>query len=372
MKFSILFFVSFFSIQSFGQFDVTAREQELCVLLDSVRASKTNDQKEFWNVQFKALLDNTLHEPTVFDLSFPKLRTLGVIDSPDNMVRIINWNVEQEDASQKYYAYVIHRESKTGKTKIFELIDNSMMLPGKPEETLASNMWYGALYYQIIPVEKGNKLYYTVLGWDGGTRMSNTKLIDVLYFTGSTLKLGYPLFKIGENTVKRVFFEHSERSVMSLKYEPEYKRIIFDHLSPETPTMEGFHEFYVPDMSYDALVLENNRWLLVEDVIGINKKQHIVSLSQINEKSGEVSSSSIDSKWEDPTGTGSSGSSDEVHVAVLPDANSTNTTNKNQKTVKKDENNPLNISTYKQDKKRKKEKRSSLTGDLSKTKKSKK
>jgi hypothetical protein len=366
MKFSFFLFILSISLQSLGQFDVSAREQELSILLDSLRSSRTNDRKEFWNTQFKTLIDNTLQEPTVFDLSFPNLRTLGVIDSPDRMVRIVNWNVEQEDGSQKYYAYVIHRESKTGKTKIFELIDNSMMLPGKPEETLASNMWYGALYYQIIPVEKGNKIYYTVLGWDGGTRMSNTKLIDVLYFTGSTLKLGYPLFKIGQNTAKRVFFEHSERTVMSLRYEPEYKRIIFDHLSPETPTMEGFYEFYVPDMSYDALVLENNRWVMVEDVIGINKKQGAVSLTQINAKSGDISTTSVESKWEDPTGTGSSGSSDEVHVAVLPDAAATNTTNNNQKNVKNDENNPLNIKKYGREKKNKKGKANSLTGTPSK------
>jgi hypothetical protein len=220
------------SLPSRGQFDVYSREQELSVLLDSVRSSGNNERKEFWNKQFKTLIDQTLHEPSAFDLVFTKLRTLGIIDSPDKLVRIVNWNVEQDDGSQKYFAYVIHRNSlKDTKHKVIELIDKSFMLTAKPEETLEADMWYGALYYQIIPVEKANKTYYTVLGWDGGTRMSNTKLIDVLYFTGNSLKLGYPLFKSGSNTVKRLFFEHSERSVMSLRYEPEYKRIIFDHLS---------------------------------------------------------------------------------------------------------------------------------------------
>jgi len=343
------------TFQSWSQFDASSRENDLAVLLDSLRNSRNNQQKENWNKQFKALIDQTLHEPSVFDITFTKLRTLGVIDSPDKLVRIVNWNVEQDDGTQKYYAYVVHRNSlKDTKIKVIELIDKSFLLTAKPEETLAADMWYGALYYQIIPVEKASKTYYTVLGWDGGTRMSNTKLIDVIYFTGNSLKLGYPLFKSGESTAKRMFFEHSERSVMSLRYEPEYNRIIFDHLMPETPTMVGFYEFYVPDMSYDAFTLDNNRWVLKEDVIAINKKEHSVSLSQINEKNGDITTTTGPSKWIDPTG-GGSGTANDVHVAVLPDSDAVNTTEEGKKPVKKDKKDMTALEKYEARKKHKKD-----------------
>lgn len=350
----VLLLTLFASFQTWGQFDAYARENDLAVLLDSLRNSRTNQQKEKWNTQFKTLIDQTLHEPSIFDISFTKLRTLGVIDSPDKLVRIVNWNVEQDDGTQKYYAYVVHRNSlKDTKIKVIELIDKSFLLTAKPEETLAADMWYGALYYQIIPVEKANKTYYTVLGWDGGTRMSNTKLIDVIYFTGNSMKLGYPLFKSGETTAKRLFYEHSEKSVMSLRYEPEYKRIIFDHLMPETPTMVGFYEFYVPDMSYDAFILDNNRWVLKEDVIAINKTEHTVSLSQI-EKNGEITTTKTPSKWIDPT-EGGSGSANDVHVAVLPDSDVTNTTEAAKKPVKKDRKDMTALERYEAKKKHKKE-----------------
>jgi hypothetical protein len=342
------------TLQSWGQFDVYSREHELAVLLDSIRESRNNASKENWNKQFKKLIEQTLNEPTVFDITFPKLRTLGVIDSPDKLVRIVNWNVEQDDGTQKYYAYVLHRNSlKDTKHKVIELIDKSFLLTAKPEETLEADMWYGALYYQIIPVEKANKTYYTVLGWDGGTRMSNTKLIDVIAFSGNSLKLGYPLFKSGSNTVKRLFFEHSERSVMSLRYEPEYKRIIFDHLMPETPTMVGFYEFYVPDMSYDAFILDNNRWVLKEDVVGINKKDNVVSVASVD-KSGEITMSSTPGKWIDPTGEGK-GSANDVHVAVLPDSDALNTTEESKKPVKKDKKDMTALEKYELKKKHKKE-----------------
>lgn len=344
----------FTALQSWGQFDSYSRENELAVLLDSVRGARNNAGKENWNKQFKKLIEQTLHEPTVFDITFTRLRTLGVIDSPDKLVRIVNWNVEQDDGTQKYYAYVLHRNSlKDTKHKVIELIDKSFLLTAKPEETLEADMWYGALYYQIIPVEKANKTYYTVLGWDGGTRMSNTKLIDVIAFSGNSLKLGYPLFKCGTTTAKRMFYEHSERSVMSLRYEPEYHRIIFDHLMPETPTMVGFYEFYVPDMSYDAFILDNNRWVLKEDVIGINKKDNTVSVASID-KNGEVSVSSTPGKWIDPTGEGK-GSANDVHVAVLPDSDALNTTEESKKPVKKDKKDMTALEKYELKKKHKKE-----------------
>lgn len=367
-----LILIVFIGSRSWGQFNVYSREDELAVLLDSIRGAKNNAAKENWNAQFKKLIDQTLHEPTVFDITFTKLRTLGIIDSPDKLVRIVNWNVEQDDGTQKYYAYVLHRNSlKDTKHKVIELIDKSFLLTAKPEETLQADMWYGALYYQIIPVEKANKTYYTVLGWDGGTRMSNTKLIDVIVFSGNSLKLGYPLFKSGSTTAKRLFFEHSERSVMSLRYEPEYKRIIFDHLMPETPTMVGFYEFYVPDMSYDAYILENNRWVLKEDVIGINKQDHTVSLSQIDEKSGEITTSSVPGKWIDPTGEGK-GSANDVHVAVLPDSDALNTTEESKKPVKKDKKEMTALERYEAKKRHKKDAEPPTTLNSGKRKKSRK
>ncbi|MDR0801986.1 hypothetical protein [Fluviicola sp.] len=371
MKVSLLILLLTLSFHSLAQFDAIAREQELAVLLDSLRASQKNDRKEFWNKQFKTLVEQTLHEPGIFEITFPKLKTLGVIDSPDKLVRIVNWNVEQDDGSQKYYAYVLHKEIKKGEHTVIELIDNSMMLPGKPEETLEANRWYGALYYQIIPVEKSNKTYYTLLGWDGGTRMSNTKLIDVLYFSGNSLKLGYPLFKSADKTAKRIFYEHSEKTVMSLRYEPEYNRIIFDHLMPETPTMAGFYEFYVPDMSYDAFILEGSRWVLKEDVIGVNKGTQTVSVSQYDVKKGEVSTYTIENKWIDPT-EGSGAGKNDVHVAVLPDSETKNTTEESKKAVKKDPKEMTALQIYESKKKHKKEKSSFYATRYSKNKKAKK
>lgn len=328
-----LVFSTFFAT---AQFNFESRQNELASLLDSLRASKKDFEKKKWNAAFKDLMANTLNEPTIFDQTFTKLSTVGIIDSPDNLLKIVNWNVEQDDKTQAYYAFVLYKDPKKKTHKAWELIDKSFMLPGKPQEMLDADMWYGALYYQIIPVEKSNKTYYTVLGWDGGTSMSNTKLIDVIHFSGNNLKLGAPIFKTKDETLKRVFFEHSERAYMSLKYETQYKRIIFDHLSPETPSMEGVYEFYVPDMSYDAFVYEGSKWVIKEDVIGVNDKSNQVTLNVADPNTGEIKTYDSKGNWVDPTSSGPA--SKEVHIAVMPDETATTTSTNDTKKQTSSEN----------------------------------
>jgi hypothetical protein len=339
MKHLLIFASVFYSTIIIAQFNFVERENELSILLDSLRSSKNDDAKNRWNNEFKSLLESTLKEPTIFEQQFTKLSTLGVISSPDNLMKIVNWNVEQEDQSQKYYCFVLQKDERKNTHKVVELIDNSFMLPGKPEDVLDENNWYGALYYQIIPFERNSKKSYIVLGWDGGLTSSNTKLIDVITFTGNGVKLGQSIFKTGDQTLKRVFFEHSEKTVMSLRYEEEYNRIIFDHLSPETPSMTGFYEYYVPDMSYDAFILNGSKWVLAEDVIGISKLAKTVKKNTFNPETGEVIEEEVENKWTDPTSESPAGSK-EVHVATLPDeaieGSESNSTEKTPKKKKED------------------------------------
>ena len=56
------------------------------------------------------------------------------------------------------------------------------------------------------------------------------------------------------------------------KFEKKYKRIIFDHLSPQSPNLKGLYSFYVPDFSYDSYQWKRNSWNLYTDVIVVNKK----------------------------------------------------------------------------------------------------
>lgn len=306
------------------------REQVLKEYLDQLRASNSSEEKEKVNLKFKNYLQETILIDGAFDYPFSQLKTLGSIKSPDNEFRLFNWNVEQEERTNKYYCFVLKFDEKKKSWKAIELVDNSSNLPRRPSEILDENNWYGALYYKIIPIEKGNKTLYTVLGWDGNNRMSNIKLVDVISFSGNHVKLGSPIFKMNDGLHKRLFFEHSNKAFMSLKYDEARKCIIYDHLSPETPSMVGMYEYYVPDMSYDELVLNNKKWIIIEDVIGVNDKEtQSYTLQNVNKKNHKLSKNNK-SKWNDPTDLNAPGGGN-VHVAHLPGDELDKTKNKEVK-----------------------------------------
>lgn len=328
--------ISSFTALAVEDTTLVSREKKLVELLDAVRNGENDGERNKANAQLRSYMYETLQLEGAFSYSFTKLKTIGFIDSPDGMLRIVNWNVEQDDNTHRYFGYVLRLDERKKTVQLIELIDNSFMLPSQPTEILDANNWYGALYYKIIPIDKGSKTMYTLLGWDGGTSASNFKLIDVLYFSGNQAKFGSPIFKMKNTTLKRVFFEHSEKATMSLRYEDQYKRIIFDHLSPEAPGLEGFYSFYVPDLSLDAFMLEGGKWVLKEDVIGVNDPNgKNVTVYAINERTGKIEEKQIKNKWIDPEGEkGPAGGIE--HRAVTPEDEMNPAGTKKKKTKSKD------------------------------------
>ncbi len=337
MKKFALLFISFFALHNLysQSIDMLKAEDELLFLLDDLRSAGNNKEKKEANSNFKAKLKIVLQDKAALDYPFSKLTTVGIINSSDKKMRIINWNVEQDDYSHIYNCFVLHAGSRQKKYTATELIDKSFGMPMHPTGSITSDNWYGALYYQIIPVKKGSKMLYTVLGWDYNSTMSQMKIIDVIYFTGSLVKLGSPIFKEGKTTKRRVFFEHSKKAAMSLKYEKDRNRIIFNQLAPESPALAKLRSFYVPSFVFDAFILEGSKWIFKEDVIGVNKEGNATTrkIYVKNEDTGEIEEKIIEFQWEDPSDPNAPGGSNK-HVAVTPDNPEETDNTKSKKTPK--------------------------------------
>ncbi len=339
---------------------MASQEDELVSLLDLLRSSINDAEKKTNNDAFMIEFKQVLENKSALTYNFTKLGTVGFIDSPDELVRIINWNVEQDDKTQHYYGYVLHYDKRKKKYYVTELKQDLFSI-NQPTEVVTSDKWYGALYYKIIPVKRGSKMVYTVLGWDGNTTMSNIKLIDVMYLTGKTVKFGLPMFKTGKTIQRRLFYEHAEKITMTLNYEEDRKRIMMDHLSPESPTMKGYYSFYVPDLSYDALKFEKGKWVLHEDVIGVNrpKENDQQTIYAKDPRTGKIKKHVIDIKWQNPEDANAPAGGNE-HVAVTPEgeAKDNKKDTKRQRREKKntnpnvpeydkrDKRDPANISFY--------------------------
>ena len=122
----------------------------------------------------------------------------------------------------------------------------------RKKKALDNRNWFGSLYYHIIPFNKGSRTYYALLGWDGNNRLSKKKIIEVMAFSGSKIKFGFPIFKQQDNQwYRRVIFEYSAQASMSLKEYPTKKTtlIVFDHLAPSSGALKGHPEHLFPTVA---------------------------------------------------------------------------------------------------------------------------
>lgn len=324
MKLAFISLFLLFSFLSFTQkgFDISTVEEEILSLSKQLRQPITDQEKINFSQQIMTKLKTVSVTKEGFEYTFPKVKTIGFINSPDKLVRIINWNIEKSDNSNQYFGLVVRFDDRKKDYILYELKDSGDPYEMIPDDYIDGSQWYGALYYKIIPVIKNNKTIYTVLGYDANNKTSHIKLIDAISFTGAKIKFGNPMFQNKKELKKRIVFEHSKKSVMSLKFDLERNQIVFDHLSPENPIMAEFREFYVPDMSYDSYTFNSGtgKWELKEDIIAINKeteKQQVLKVYDLNKK-GEMVTTAQKGGWIDPSDKNAPAGSN-IHTPALPD-----------------------------------------------------
>ena len=89
-----------------------------------------------------------------------------------------------------------------------------------------------------------------------------------MYFSGENkIKFGLPIFKkSSKKTQKRVIFQYDAKTLISVKYHPKEKQIIFDHLVPMRQDLKGLYEYYIPDGTFNSYNYKHGKWLLEEDI----------------------------------------------------------------------------------------------------------
>ena len=116
MKYSVsIFFCLIIGVATSNtteEISIEAKEIELSAMLVALRSSKNDSEKMEKNTIFKDNLKEVLQLKEAFTYSFSKLTTVGFIDSPDKQLRIVNWNVEQDDQTQRYYCFLLHVDEK--------------------------------------------------------------------------------------------------------------------------------------------------------------------------------------------------------------------------------------------------------------------
>jgi hypothetical protein len=226
---------------------------------DTVEANRQNA-----NYDFIKTLVHALKIPNSFLYPFDSVKTVSIVNSPDNRFRIITWPIAANDGSYRFFGTI--QINTGGPLLIYPLNDYTGNMKS-PEDTVTDpHKWYGAEYYRIIPVYSP-KLYYVLLGWKGYTIKSTKKVIEVLSFNKQDKPVfGAPVFHGNGKTRDRVVFEYTRQASMLLRYVTDQDLIVFDHLSPPDPKLKNLKDSYGPDLSYDGYKNKNGKWVYVENL----------------------------------------------------------------------------------------------------------
>lgn len=231
--------------------------------LKELQEARRDGERDSINAGIKAHLRALLETDDAFTADLRDL-PMSRVDAPDGKFRLLTWNVPYANGSHLFEGFLLVQDKK--RRVLYELRDMTPKIENASFKMLGADYWYGALYYTVVPVKRGGKTWYTLLGWKGFSNVETRKVIDVLSFKGVVPQFGAPLFGDGRVKRTREVFGFSFQSSMSLKWEQPFNRIVLDHLSPMKPEFAGQPAFMGPDLSYDAYVWERDHWLYQRDV----------------------------------------------------------------------------------------------------------
>ena len=270
-----LFFLLSFA-NSISSQEMAIYEDSLISLLEKVHFSKNKDSAMKFNASFKETLKRCLKNSESFTYSFDSISNfMTTKKSSVGTFRLFNWNIELKNQTQHYECLILKKDQKEN-FNVIELYSKKRSNDDIEYQVLNDKNWKGALYFDIIPIKKNNKTIYTLLGWDGNNMYSNIKIIETLSFAKKNkIQFGVPIFSYSDGKVKRrVVFQYNKKSYMSLKHILIKKEhyLVFDHLTPTSPHLKDFPDWYVTDLSFDAFKWENNKWNYIQDFDAKSKR----------------------------------------------------------------------------------------------------
>jgi len=248
---------------------MAAYEDSLYQAFEDLFAEADDEQKKIKSANIQEYFETVLLLPASYYYPFDSLKRIGKVRSPDKKIRALSWNLPFSDGTHQYYGFIQHTEKKNAKQiNLYTLEDLSLNNKNPENEIFTPENWFGVLYYDIRQNKYAGKVYYTLIGFDLNDLYSTKKILDVLTIdTEQKLHFGAPIFETESGKVQhRVIFEYSSQAVMALRYDPDIKMIVFDHLSPIKDGLVGVYKFYGPDFSYDGYKFKSGKWRYQPDL----------------------------------------------------------------------------------------------------------
>ncbi len=269
----------FFTVILFFPFILLAQQdfskliqQESILLTDAALIINGEDEKERFeaNKRFIPALVNALKNSGSFNYTFDSLSNyISILYPADNSFRIFSWQFTKDNGGYRYFGAI--QMNQSAELKLFPLIDFSDSIPAENliHSKLNPNQWHGCVYYNILEHKHKKKTYYTLFGWDGNDLWSTKKLMDVLHFENGKPVFGYPFIENPENEkqlLHRFIIQFRKDASVTLNYNKEEKKIIFDHLTAPEQRLSDMSFTFLPDGTYSGFKWKKGRWQFVEKI----------------------------------------------------------------------------------------------------------
>lgn len=239
---------------------------EIEELFDKLYYAESDHSKDSVNSLIINKLELYLFERENDFSDLDSIRNLYKISSNDKYVFIFTWAVQYSNHKFKYFGFIKYYSEESRKYYI-EKLNHQPQEKDFLNKTVPPDAWYGAVYYSIILKKYKGEKQYILLGWDGNDDFTNKKIIDIIVIEEDEIPVfGKEVFKTESGFKKRMVFEYAERVSMILNYDKNLKMIIWDHLSPSKPELNGHFEYYGPDMTFDGFIFDKGIWTLISDV----------------------------------------------------------------------------------------------------------
>ena len=233
------------------------------IILDSLTANRMRSDSLFTRTLVRALqTKNSFYYP------FDSVQGISKLYAPDSAFRLFTWNINYDE----YYSRqrgAIQMRTSDGSLKLFPLRDFSEFTDNAMDSIRTRTNWIGAVYYDVAETNYNGRNYYTLIGFDNFSAMSNKKWLEVLTFDERNEPVfGGKYFTFDKDSVKRApqyrfNLEYKKEARAILKYDDDSKMIIVDHLISETDEPDNKWT-YVPDGDYEAFKWQNGKWLHID------------------------------------------------------------------------------------------------------------
>ncbi len=220
-----------------------------------------------------------------FYFPFTKLQDyLYLVYPDDSLFRIFTWQYSLNSMTV-FQQGVVQLKTQAGDALFYPLLDRSQDIPNSIDTITTNTSWIGALYYDVLTNfdHKGHKIY-TLLGLDENTILSNKKWIDILSFDenckpifgGDYFDFSKQKYAQDDPTIlekqqvrkqhKRFFIEYNKSFSVSLKYDDELNKILFDALVPYDEGLKTKKYSYQIDGEYQGFEWQNGKWHFIPKV----------------------------------------------------------------------------------------------------------